>query len=70
MRYAFRYAQNDKRHCVLVEGTKAEFRAAERLGCEIIPTNSFFARKWVKDGYQHETALWVDDTGRVRRADG
>ena len=26
-----------------------------------------YARQWVRDGYQHETTLWVDN-GRVRKA--
>jgi hypothetical protein len=28
------------------------------------------AHQWVKKGWLHETALWVDDFGRIRRAGG
>jgi hypothetical protein len=26
------------------------------------------AHRWVRDGHTHETALWIDCDGRIRRA--
>jgi len=30
--------------------------------------NARYAHQWVKNGHLHNTPLWVDDNGRIRRA--
>lgn len=32
------------------------------------PVPAAVARKWVLDGKEHETGLWIDDDGKVRYA--
>jgi hypothetical protein len=56
---------------MLTEMTWPQYRRAERAAnencwyCEV-PAQA--AHKWVRDGGLHDTPLWVDDTGRIRRA--
>jgi len=55
----------------LMEMTRAEARHAEATteeGVEFNIVSAAMAHRYVKRGMTHMTPLWVDDTGRVRRA--
>ena len=64
--------RSDGMDAVLVERTPAEAgRLLDNPGdrhVRIVPASE--AHKWVKWGLVHETALWLDDAGKVRRATG
>lgn len=45
---------------------RAEFSKQDSVGYEICTASE--AHAWVKKDGHHETALYVDDTGRVRKA--
>jgi hypothetical protein len=59
---------------MLVELTQRQWRTAElnrawgtsRWTVERITAQQ--AHQWVRKGYTHETALWIDCDGRIRRA--
>lgn len=57
---------------VLVEMTAKELRDIEKLQGPRLPryrrVDGHYAHKWVRDGYQHETALYIDHDNRVRYA--
>lgn len=62
--YVMRYG-NDRTE--LVEMTTAQF-ARDQDKQTLIVVSAQYAHRWVKRGELHSTPLYVDDTGRVRRA--
>lgn len=56
-------------HPVLVEMTDSEIKRSEGLqGLSIKKVDGGTAHDWVRKGRIHETALWIDDQGRIRKA--
>jgi len=41
-------------------------RQIRETGARIVSTKQ--AHEWVRKGEVHNTALWIDDSGRIRRA--
>jgi hypothetical protein len=56
---------------MLTEMTWPQLRRAERNAtehCWYREVTASRAHLWVKNGGLHDTPLWVDDTGRIRRS--
>ena len=72
-KYFFRYRNRSQYpYATLVEMTPAEHRdekaKATPDGWEYEPTTAQQAHKWVKEGGHHETALYINEEGRIRYA--
>jgi hypothetical protein len=63
MAYAMRYNES-RRYDVLIETTPAKIKADEKL----LRVCARVAHNWVKRGRIHETTLWVNEDGRIRKA--
>jgi hypothetical protein len=57
---------------MLVEMTRRESEQALAeqgkggVSWRLVPSSR--AHQWVRAGFNHETSLWIDDTGQIRRA--
>lgn len=56
-----------RNNCMLVEMTAKAFHATDP-DSDLRPVSAQQAHHWVRSGAPHETPLWIDCDGRIRRA--
>lgn len=74
MAYLFRLSAQGERILVEMPGKDAKSALAgdhpdSRQGVTYEPCPLARAHRWVMDGGDHKTSLWLDSAGRLRRAD-
>jgi hypothetical protein len=73
MAYIFRVSASGERVLVEMPGKEAKSAAAgehaeakQGVRYELCPLSH--AHRWIREGGDHKTSLWVDFAGRIRRA--